>query len=388
MKLLNKYFFNLKHVKMKKTITHKNHGNCMSLNVTRAFSILLFFLFTINASAQLFDGDKPAGTYATEYSLSFADVWDGAQFYTQWDTKEADNFTVADVVYTYQDEVIVDGYLNIKYPKRRVVLSKAPYIAPYVFQAEMECTLGYRASLVIRANPENLDEIQEPGDNPQGFNSEGITFYPNEAGTALIVQFNGDGIKFATTFTRIEVPNPTGVENLKVKGVMRIEDFGNRIYAYYNDVAFARINLTPLVGTETFYTAGTVLDANMNEMGTFTGMKVAINGKVGFGMREATMQLYNVSIKSELVPTGIDNPKAESSFSIYPNPATNWLNVESKSNQQVEVSVYNTIGQVVFQSKNIVAEGSKINTGSWSKGIYVIKFKTVEGEELVKFAVQ
>jgi hypothetical protein len=250
---------------------------------------LLCILFSITGFAQVleFDADKPAITYNAEYFQSFSDSWDGAKFYKQWEAKEANIFTAAD---------IANGYLQFEWIKKRILMSKTPYVSPYVFQVETSYGDGSnRGGVVIRANPAQIDQVQEPAGGDPGFNREGIAFYPTDDGTKMIVQFSGTYNGDATTATRIEVAKPVGVASLKGKGTIRIEDFDNSIYVYYNDAPFIRINFD--AKNANLYNSGSVYDANMQLAGTFSKMEVEVSGKVAIAQRDATLRLFEATIK-------------------------------------------------------------------------------------------
>jgi hypothetical protein len=76
--------------------------------------------------------------------------------------------------------------------------------------------------------------------------------------------------------------------------------------------------------------------------------------------------------------TGIKNVVANSSFlNVYPNPTDNVLNIDFSNfkNETVNVKVYSTIGEVVYNNSmrvNNDKEVEAINTSSWPKGIYMV----------------
>jgi len=235
-----------------------------------------------------FDEDKPSATYPNTYNQVFTN-WDGTAFFAKWDMVEASiPFVAADVT---------GGYLQFKWSEKRVIRSKESFFPPYIFQAELDWSAAVTTDggMVIRAKPNsNPDVLQEPGDRVFGFNREGIAFYPSLGGENMIIQFSGEDVGYGTTAqTRINVPKPTSVASLKGRGVIRIEDFDTSIYVYYNDLPFARIDLGGKTGS--IYTSGTVYDASMNILGTFTGMKVEGIGKLAIAQRNCNLRLYSVT---------------------------------------------------------------------------------------------
>jgi type IX secretion system substrate protein len=61
-------------------------------------------------------------------------------------------------------------------------------------------------------------------------------------------------------------------------------------------------------------------------------------------------------------------------FSIYPNPATNFVNIIFEDNKVHTVVIYNSVGEVVLTKS--VTQQSSINTSSLAQGIYYIQTST------------
>ncbi len=87
--------------------------------------------------------------------------------------------------------------------------------------------------------------------------------------------------------------------------------------------------------------------------------------------------------KMEFVyPTGINNlDNMDNSISIYPNPVTKKLLVNSK-NKLTNYSIYNSIGELISEGKII---NSSINVNNLQKGFYYVKIKTVNQFKMLKF---
>ncbi len=64
-------------------------------------------------------------------------------------------------------------------------------------------------------------------------------------------------------------------------------------------------------------------------------------------------------------------------FYVTPNPASDFINIifkENFSNNNIEVAIYNVLGQLVL-SNNLITETSKIDIQELSNGIYILKLK-------------
>jgi hypothetical protein len=82
--------------------------------------------------------------------------------------------------------------------------------------------------------------------------------------------------------------------------------------------------------------------------------------------------------------TGITEPESLKTI-IYPNPATDYLNIHCSTNQpQLRVELYNIAGQKVLNET--VNNHSKLPVQSFPKGIYLIKIsdsdKIIQTEKL------
>jgi len=105
----------------------------------------------------------------------------------------------------------------------------------------------------------------------------------------------------------------------------------------------------------------------LNETGNCTGFYYIENVCVAKTPQECDYLLNQTEVST-----------SNNLITIYPNPAEAYLIV--KSNQQLinEIKAFNSIGQLIYltihQEENIVIE-----TGHWSKGLYILEVKTEDG---------
>jgi len=255
-------------------------------------------LYNVTVKANITPWVEPVATsYNAEYTQSFNTAWDGTKFNSQWST--VDVFDASD---------ITSGYLQFIFPQKRILRSKNSYASPYEISTKIDYSAGSsRGGIVIRAQAGgNIEDLQESPTSAPGFNREGIAFYPTDDGLNMIVQFTGVVNGYSTPVTKIQVPKPDAITSLRAVGggTLRIYDLGESIYVYYNDAPYFRIDLGSKTGS--IYTSGTVYNANMQVAGTFSGMEVEAEGKIGIAQRDATIRLYNVTIKAiktiDLIP--------------------------------------------------------------------------------------
>ncbi|MCD6112088.1 MAG: T9SS type A sorting domain-containing protein, partial [Bacteroidales bacterium] len=72
--------------------------------------------------------------------------------------------------------------------------------------------------------------------------------------------------------------------------------------------------------------------------------------------------------------------------SIYPNPATDVLNIKV-SNDIREIKVYNYVGQVVYGTNVTSTKAIQINTSEYKAGTYLMQFTTEDGKTITKKVV-
>lgn len=90
--------------------------------------------------------------------------------------------------------------------------------------------------------------------------------------------------------------------------------------------------------------------------------------------------LYNVMDTAQLrIETGIKDAIASTSFSVYPNPASERFYVSGAVNDIQNMVVYNLSGQKVMQFQNPVA-GKSIDVSSLDKGMYFISLQEGNGK--------
>ncbi len=74
------------------------------------------------------------------------------------------------------------------------------------------------------------------------------------------------------------------------------------------------------------------------------------------------------------VVTGVEENTLSNLVSVYPNPATDIINVTCKVKGDVNVEVLNAIGQVVYAANYSEPFKTQINLTKFAKGVYTVKF--------------
>jgi hypothetical protein len=108
------------------------------------------------------------------------------------------------------------------------------------------------------------------------------------------------------------------------------------------------------------------------------------NGQYGAGENK----WYKTSVTAGIATAGIN----VSNVTVYPNPAVNSANlsVEMTQNENVNVVIMNSLGQVVYNESLSLEAGSnniKLNTENWAGGLYNINMSTSKGSATQKLTI-
>jgi aminopeptidase N len=91
-------------------------------------------------------------------------------------------------------------------------------------------------------------------------------------------------------------------------------------------------------------------------------------------------------IQKNFINVGIEENNVPLAFSIFPNPATDKINIDCQDKQCLNLSVYNIVGELVLQ-RELDGNTNEVDIRSLAKGVYIIKVSgadwTVQ-EKLVK----
>ena len=97
--------------------------------------------------------------------------------------------------------------------------------------------------------------------------------------------------------------------------------------------------------------------------------------------RNGTINLSDIIYTGTKQSLGVDDVNFNKNFSVYPNPATNVLNISSLNNLKVKnVSLVDYSGKSVYTNTNVDA----IDVSEFSKGIYILRIESQGGDVLAK----
>ena len=106
---------------------------------------------------------------------------------------------------------------------------------------------------------------------------------------------------------------------------------------------------------------------------------------VGEMMMNGQRYLFNLIVEE-------DNEKeGDASWSVYPNPALDFLNLQGPSGQvkgeYMDMEIMNANGQTVYvrEGINIHNDGNRISVGDLTSGMYILRLRTADGEFQLPF---
>lgn len=100
--------------------------------------------------------------------------------------------------------------------------------------------------------------------------------------------------------------------------------------------------------------------------------------------REVTVDTVMTVDKTWGLLSGIGNQYVEATFSMYPNPTENILNVENLEGANL-IEVYNVVGARVLTIDNITTETVQISTSKLNTGVYFLSVHSQSGVQTAKF---
>ncbi|NHM06214.1 S8 family serine peptidase [Flavobacterium sp. CYK-4] len=104
------------------------------------------------------------------------------------------------------------------------------------------------------------------------------------------------------------------------------------------------------------------------------------NDELGYGIPD-----FNLALNNALLSV---NTTAANGFLLYPNPAQNNITISLPSAfQSAELSLYNTLGQLVLQRK-IFQDQSNVNLSDMNSGVYLYKIQTATSSQSGKISKQ
>lgn len=128
-----------------------------------------------------------------------------------------------------------------------------------------------------------------------------------------------------------------------------------------------------LSNTSIINTWNTAIIAGVNNI--YAVIKSPTNCLSPDSAKSSSLSILNVTGLSTLIPQG---------FSIYPNPSENQVVIDGLLKND-KISLYNSLGQLIFSDNNLDFKPKTINVESYSAGIYIFFFERNNQRWQVKF---
>lgn len=124
---------------------------------------------------------------------------------------------------------------------------------------------------------------------------------------------------------------------------------------------------------------------------TFTSTFTATNTFVviyvrSLGAADESTETFWDNISLQLDATASAKDVLASKLNIYPNPAQDYIQIDSKDVQISSVQMYSLIGQEVISGRSLV--NNRIDTSSLSRGVYVLKVNSESGSLTKKIIIE
>jgi len=124
-------------------------------------------------------------------------------------------------------------------------------------------------------------------------------------------------------------------------------------------------------------------------VGSFAGnVCLAICTRINWGGKSDTKSVNAGIFGKFLEQTGInDNIDGNSLLNLFPNPASDIITLDIKGNENMELNIYNIIGDLV-KSERINAVNMQINVGDLNNGVYMVSIKSKDLTENQRLIIQ
>jgi hypothetical protein len=84
----------------------------------------------------------------------------------------------------------------------------------------------------------------------------------------------------------------------------------------------------------------------------------------------------------------VNGIRRSANFALYPNPASNYFIVGLEKKENVKIEIMDAVGKIVMEKSSSDSETIKINTSSFSKGIYFVNVSGMDFKEIKKLIIE
>jgi len=150
--------------------------------------------------------------------------------------------------------------------------------------------------------------------------------------------------------------------------------FSDRIIVYENnEMTFTKHTIE--TGGFTDFPVNAVSDIAMGDSDNDGDLDISVMRLIF--SNESTVAVEQNSLFINDFISGIENEETNQNYQIYPNPSSDFINIELNNLENVNVSIINATGQVVFKKSITEKQIEQIDISDFKKGIYLI---TISGQ--------
>lgn len=252
-------------------------------------------------------------------------------------------------------------------PSYLTIFNNELYFSARSYNSENNQIIGDELWKTDGTNATLIKDIK-PGNLEQGLNIPNFTIYNNELYFVASDNSNSDYELWKTNGTEsgtVKVVSVTDTgESIQFLGAI---NYANKLF-YFDSQQLWVTDGTPAGTKPLSGSSEEILQTSSNSLFKYNNKLWFAGTKSGNG-NELTSLTDNA--------LSVNTLKNSLEVSVYPNPATSFIKIKSKSiDQEIQsVEVFNLLGKKVLHQKSKTFN-TVLNTSSLSKGIYFIKLKT------------
>lgn len=138
-------------------------------------------------------------------------------------------------------------------------------------------------------------------------------------------------------------------------------------------------NWTDLSGQASFSTVDYIwVESGTIDLSSISGNEISFAFKFTCNAESETWQLDDINIAGTAIGVGFEEEITSHPLSIYPNPATDWIQLKGMVLQESKLSIFNYLGQIEFEENVNKGSEYKLNIDFLKSGIYILQLKDTD----------
>jgi hypothetical protein len=218
-------------------------------------------------------------------------------------------------------------------------------------------------------------------DLPVNNSSRSISIWirPTQVNNDNVIFTYGTGsgnFAYGASFNSTTMFNFSYITNLSYATSTVVNNWKHMVYTYEQSTGVAKIYIDGVLKNSGTFSAWSTGNYGVFYLGSLFGSGSEYKGYVD------DLKIYNYAISAADVTALFtsttlatsENTNTTKDISIYPNPAKDFVNIQSEKRVQT-IEIYNMAGQKVLETKE-----TKINTSNLKPGVYMVKIKDVKNQ--------